>query len=109
MQLSCFVLQLVTLMKDLRDSVECPVCFNIPRLPPVHCCRNGHIICSRCKPKCDLCPTCRTSKIDCTSLIAAAIIQRINHPCEFRDEGCNYRGDVASIGGHEENCKYGKG
>ncbi len=38
--------------------------------------------------------------------VAASIIQRINHPCEFRDEGCNYRGDIASITGHEENCRY---
>lgn len=38
-------------LKDLRESVECPVCFNIPRSPPVPCCKNGHFICQRCKSK----------------------------------------------------------
>ena len=61
--------QLVTLMKDLREAVECPVCFNIPRSPPVPCCRNGHVICARCKTKCDACPKCRSSKIDCVSQV----------------------------------------
>ncbi len=61
--------QLVTLMKDLRDAVECPVCFNIPRSPPVPCCRNGHVICGRCKTKCEACPKCRSSKIDCVSQV----------------------------------------
>ena len=37
------------LLQDLHDFVECPVCFNVPRLPPVTCCRNGHLICNRCR------------------------------------------------------------
>ena len=38
-------------LKELQESVECPVCFSIPRAPPVPCCQNGHVICSKCKDK----------------------------------------------------------
>lgn len=38
-------------LAELQESVECPVCFSIPRAPPVPCCQNGHVICSKCKEK----------------------------------------------------------
>ena len=34
-------------LRELQESVECPVCFCVPRAPPVPCCQNGHVICSR--------------------------------------------------------------
>ena len=70
------------LVKKLRDKVECPVCFDVPRKPPVpvYCpslppnsnpfygsgssipvftqvCPNGHVVCVRCARA--ECPTCR--------------------------------------------------
>ena len=40
-----------TFLRELQESVECPVCFSIPRAPPVPCCQNGHVICAKCKEK----------------------------------------------------------
>ena len=40
-----------TFLRELQESVECPVCFSIPRAPPVPCCQNGHVICGKCKEK----------------------------------------------------------
>ena len=34
-------------LRELQESVECPVCFSVPRAPPVPCCQNGHVICTR--------------------------------------------------------------
>ena len=66
------------LVKKLRDKVECPVCFDVPRKPPVpvsffyvqiltplshyfesivQVCPNGHVVCVRCARA--ECPTCR--------------------------------------------------
>ena len=56
-------------LRELQDSVECPVCFSIPRTPPVPCCQNGHVICTRCKEKVEVCPTCRIPMSNCVSQV----------------------------------------
>lgn len=96
------------LVGDLKDAVECRVCYSIPRRPPVLCCRNGHPLCQRCRSKCETtaCPTCRTPKTDCVSQTAAIIIQKIEHFCEFRDEGCTVRAYLNEIAKHEERCPF---
>ena len=40
-----------TFLRELQESVMCPVCLSIPRQPPVPCCQNGHVICSKCKER----------------------------------------------------------
>merc|ERR1719233_1751170 len=70
-------------LRELQESVECPVCFSVPRAPPVPCCQNGHVICTRCKEKVEHCPTCRIPMTNCVSQVAATIIQRIQHPCDL--------------------------
>lgn len=93
-------------LRELQESVECPVCFSVPRAPPVPCCQNGHVICTRCKEKVEHCPTCRIPMTNCVSQVAATIIQRIQHPCDFRDAGCQQRFDINAIDQHEERCMY---
>lgn len=95
-----------TFLKELQESVVCPVCFSIPRAPPVPCCSNGHVICNKCKDKVDVCPTCRIAMTNCVSQVAATIIQRIEHPCDWREAGCQERCDISSIVSHEERCGY---
>ena len=43
---------------------------------------------------------------NCVSQVAATIIQRIQHPCDFRDAGCDTRCDINSISAHEDSCRY---
>ena len=38
-------------LRELQESVMCPVCLSIPRQPPVPCCQNGHVICAKCKDR----------------------------------------------------------
>ena len=40
-----------TFLRELQESVMCPVCLSIPRQPPVPCCQNGHVICTKCKER----------------------------------------------------------
>jgi len=93
-------------LKELQESVECPVCFSIPRAPPVPCCSNGHVICNKCKDKVEVCPTCRVPMTNCVNQVAATIIQKIQHPCDFRDNGCDARCDITQISAHEERCGF---
>jgi len=46
------------LSKSLASLLECPVCFELMGCPIIQC-LNGHNICSKCKPRVNLCPTCR--------------------------------------------------
>lgn len=95
-----------TFLRELQESVMCPVCLSIPRQPPVPCCQNGHVICSKCKERVEVCPTCRVTMTNCVSQVAATIIQRIQHPCDFRDAGCEARCDINTISSHEDSCRY---
>lgn len=43
--------------RQLSEELECPVCCQLPRNPPVYQCENGHLICQVCKPKMnEICP-----------------------------------------------------
>jgi len=88
-------------VQNLKDKIECPVCYEIPRCGPVPICPNGHIVCIKCKR--DACPTCRTLMGDGKSLIAVAIIEAIDHTCKFDDcEKLFPFGDTLKK--HETNC-----
>ena len=53
---------------NLLELLECPVCFEVTRTGPVFNCRNGHLICSACKPKVKSCPVCRSVDLDCRNV-----------------------------------------
>jgi hypothetical protein len=35
-------------VEDIRDSLECPVCYSVPSNSPIYQCHNGHLICKDC-------------------------------------------------------------
>ena len=37
--------------RHLSEELECPVCLQLPRNPPIFQCENGHLICCDCHPK----------------------------------------------------------
>lgn len=45
-------------LDELQALLECPVCTETV-LPPIYQCKNGHLLCSNCRPKLNNCPTCR--------------------------------------------------
>ena len=55
---------------------------------------------------CQVCPTCRVTMTHCVSQVAATIIQKIQHPCDFREAGCDQRCDINNISAHEESCRF---
>jgi len=88
------------LVRKLRDKVECPVCYEVPKQSPIHVCSNGHIICHKCY-RMD-CPTCRIRMMGATSLLAVAVIEGIEHDCEW--EGCGERHSLEKLGEHMAKC-----
>ena len=51
----------------LRSSLECPVCLEVPISGPFPQCRNGHLVCTKCKRS--ECPMCRVGLFDEKSLL----------------------------------------
>ena len=85
------------LVKKLRDKVECPVCFDVPRKAPVPVCPNGHVVCVRCARA--ECPTCRVKMERGTSTLAVTVIENIDHQCDH--EGCGASFPLASLEEHQ--------
>eukprot|EP00092_Neocalanus_flemingeri_P028601 GFUD01031058.1.p1 GENE.GFUD01031058.1~~GFUD01031058.1.p1 ORF type:complete len:298 (+),score=24.42 GFUD01031058.1:242-1135(+) len=73
------------IVDQLKEKIECPVCFEIPQTGPVPVCPNGHFVCNECKG--DACPTCRVGMGDGKSLLAVTVIENIDHRCRFFDCG----------------------
>ena len=50
--------------RQLSEELECPVCFQLPRNPPIFQCENGHLICCDCQPKVnETCPQVRNNNV----------------------------------------------
>ena len=78
-------------LNDLESVVECPVCLVVPRDLPIPCCPAGHIMCRSCRARVLHCPTCRRQLGDNTSSLAAALIERVKHRCQYSEFGCQHR------------------
>jgi len=86
----------------LKKSVECPICFEVPRKGPVFTYPNGHLVCQSCKT--DSCPTCREAMGNNKSLLAVAVIENILHDCKFNE--CKETFSLNEIEEHEKLCKH---
>jgi len=92
------------LVKKLRDKVECPVCYVIPKKAPVPVCPNGHIVCESCVR--ENCPTCRVKMERGTSTLAVTVIENIEHQCDH--EGCDLTFSLSDLPSHMSRCGHRK-
>ena len=89
----------------LAASLECPVCFNVPRDLPIPQCPSGHIVCNECRRSLSECPTCRRRLFaNNNSSIAAFLIDHIPHKCKFNEFGCEHKGLLSDLKIHEKKC-----
>ena len=79
-----------TLVCKLEERLRCPVCLEVPTTGPVYNCLYGHSVCSSCYTGYNSdCPQCRVKMYKITSLLAATVIENIDHTCQH--EGCGER------------------
>lgn len=82
--------------------LECPVCNDIESLysdiirsNPIYSCRVGHILCSQCHSRVSICPICRSTDVNCRSVIieqmANVILEETFMNCINERSGCNVR------------------
>ena len=91
-------------MVQVEESLECPVCYRIPRELPIPSCVAGHIVCQPCRSKVTECPTCRGKFNSNTSNLAAKLILVASHKCKFNFYGCEMKMKLEEIIQHEKVC-----
>ena len=91
-----------------REFFECSVCQDVPRDGPVIQCKyNGHLMCSACEARCDVCPMCR-DPLDkakkSRNLAIEKLLKWCYHPCQHND--CEFKAKSQEIGLHEKKCRH---
>ena len=74
--------------EDLREDLQCPVCFSIPRSGPIYQCESGHLHCKKCHPGLRQCPICRGQIGNTRSLMTEKLIAKLTTKCSFTEQGC---------------------
>eukprot|EP00092_Neocalanus_flemingeri_P019040 GFUD01020628.1.p1 GENE.GFUD01020628.1~~GFUD01020628.1.p1 ORF type:complete len:352 (-),score=77.47 GFUD01020628.1:131-1186(-) len=92
------------LTSKLRDKVECPVCYEVPTTVPVPVCPNGHVVCAACVASQTHCPTCRARMFHGRSLLAATVIEHIEHKCP--NMGCPTLSSLHQLEAHKTVCPH---
>ena len=75
----------------LEECLECPVCLELPQRPPVFQCERGHILCSRCHARLNICPSCQMPLGLMRCLVAEKILEKVPMACKFAKNGCRQR------------------
>lgn len=87
-------------------SLECPICFELPRKGPIPQCDNGHLLCSSCRKKITLCPVCKSQLRGVRSLLAEEVLETIPMHCSFKQFGCEENLPAEKRSQHESECSY---
>jgi len=99
--------------EDLREYFECPICFNVPRSPPIYACGVGHFICKTCRPRLTHCPECRMAyprqgQQNHRLFFAEKLLEeRVPMACSYAPHGCELELTGVEIRRHEqEGCPH---
>ncbi|URE47998.1 Seven in absentia protein family, partial [Musa troglodytarum] len=96
----------ITSNSRVNELLECPVCTNT-MYPPIHQCRNGHTLCSSCKPRVqDQCPTCRQELGDIRCLALEKVAEFLDLPCKYLSLGCPEIFPYYNKLKHEAQCNF---
>jgi hypothetical protein len=101
-------------MGSVLQMLECPVCLDYPRAPPIYSCRNGHIVCGPCHSNISTsarssCPTCRDHVLEKCAFVerlADRVTKDVLVPCKHGVHGCPKHDKLGGIWQHEERCQY---
>ena len=93
-------------LSSLLEILECPVCCNVPRSPPVFQCSNGHMVCQDCRPKLAVCHSCREPQDEIRNRALERLLDIIPLECSFAKNGCNGSMTGENLHEHEKQCQF---
>lgn len=85
------------------DYMKCPVCFLYLSLP-IYTCKLGHSVCNVCKGKVGNCPICKSHFEGSRNFALENVIENIQVPCCYKENGCKFIGKPEKIQEHEKVC-----
>jgi len=98
-----------TLPDWVAKSLECPVCLDTIKNPPIHQCEKGHGLCSTCrqtlKDQDKPCPVCRGKLTDTRNFALENVLEQLPKiKCKY--SGCTFqKSDAQQVKIHEEECR----
>ena len=98
-----------SLVEQIEERLECPVCLIVPREASVITCKEGHLACSSCLHKWvaggrNECPYCRGELlVGVKNLLADLVIKNIDHEC---NNGCGQRVAYDDFVQHQKKCQF---
>ena len=90
-------------------ALECPVCWETIKDPPIFLCEKGHGMCQTCrdplKAQDQPCPVCRCKLSETRNLVAEEILEQLPK-IKCKNNGCTFkRADNQLVKKHEEDCR----
>ena len=83
----------VALPDLFAETLECPVCLDPFKDPPIYLCEKGHGLCQTCrdplKAQDKPCPVCRGKLLDTRSLAVENMLEQLPK-IKCKNEGCTY-------------------
>ncbi|KAL1429251.1 hypothetical protein MTO96_016466 [Rhipicephalus appendiculatus] len=93
------------LASELLNMFECPVCRH-SMMPPIVQCVNGHLLCSPCRKKIDVCPLCRSAISNVRALAIEKVAEKFPYPCQNAYYGCTAKTILRDKPDHEKTCDF---
>jgi len=94
----------------VAKSLECPVCLDTIKNPPIHQCEKGHGLCSTCrqtlKDQDKPCPVCRGKLTDTRNFALEDVLEQLLPKIKCKYSGCTFQtSDAQQVKIHEEECR----
>ncbi|XP_066157100.1 uncharacterized protein [Euwallacea fornicatus] len=89
--------------EEMLSELECPICSEF-MVPPIYICPTGHSVCSVCKVKVNMCPSCRSPFGNGRNFTLEKLTLKVKYPCRHRDIGCGFVSTSENIKNHEKIC-----
>ena len=100
------ILQQQLKCSQIKDILDCNVCFSVPVTKHIYQCNNGHLLCEDCNKKLTSCPCCRDPLSNVRSLVAEKLLDMIPTRCKFKEYGCNVILPRTDLQTHSKDCQY---
>ena len=96
-----------SLLAELTEYFECPVCLSVPRNPPIFQCDSGHMLCGDCRLRVTICPQCRAPGPPGLRLyFVERLLELVPRPCLHSAAGCQLEALPGRLAQHEPECGY---
>ena len=93
-------------LTNIKNDLNCVICFDVPKQDPVYQCDNGHILCDTCHEKVTECPVCRIKLEGPKKLVVETVFAKCHGQPYLKKDGCSVTLTKTELQKHQNICKY---